>query len=162
MADNSSIHEFKVSSINGGTIDFSEFKGKKLLVVNTASDCEYTTQYKQLQELYANYQDKLVVVGFPSNNFGGQEPGSDKEIKNFCEYRYGVTFPLASKSDVIGKNMNEVFKWLTKQELTSGLNKIITWNFQKFLLDENGKLIAVYPPETDPINEDIIGLLEPN
>ena len=162
MADNSSIHEFKVSSINGGTIDFSEFKGKKLLVVNTASDCEYTPQYKQLQELYANYQDKLVVVGFPSNNFGGQEPGSDKEIKNFCEYRYGVTFPLASKSDVIGKNMNEVFKWLTKQELTSGLNKIITWNFQKFLLDENGKLIAVYPPETDPINEDIIGLLEPN
>lgn len=162
MADNSSIHEFKVSSINGGTIDFSEFKGKKLLVVNTASDCEYTTQYKQLQELYANYQDKLVVVGFPSNNFGGQEPGSDKEIKNFCEYRYGVTFPLASKSDVIGKNMNEVFQWLSKQELTLGLNKIITWNFQKFLLDENGKLIAVYPPETDPINEDIIGLLEPN
>ncbi|MFI5171291.1 MAG: glutathione peroxidase [Chitinophagales bacterium] len=157
-----SIHEFKVSSIEGGEIDFSAFKGKKLLVVNTASDCEFTPQYTQLQELFVHYKNKLVVIGFPSNNFGEQEPGTDREIKNFCSYRYGVTFPLASKSDVTGENINPVFKWLTSQEIGTELNKKVTWNFQKFFLNEDGELIAVFPPAEDPINDKLLELLNMN
>ena len=151
-----SIHEFTYPSIDGGVIDFSEFKGKKLLVVNTASDCMYTDQYMQLQELFENYGDKIMVIGFPSNNFGEQEPGTNKEIKNFCSYKYGVTFPLASKSDVVGKDANPIFNWLTNQEFKNTLNKEISWNFQKFLLDEHGKLIEVFPPAADPINDQLI------
>ena len=159
MSGNDSIHQFKVPSIDGGEIDFSDFRGKKILVVNTASDCEFTQQYSQLQELFTTYKNTMTVVGFPSNNFGEQEPGTDREIRNFCSYRYGVTFPLASKSDVIGKNANPVFEWLTSQEFTSGKNKKITWNFQKFLLDEQGKLIAVFPPAEEPINDVLLDML---
>ncbi len=162
MVKENTIHSFKVPSIDGGEIDFSTFKGKKVLVVNTASDCEYTTQYRQLQELFANYKNNLVVVGFPSNNFGEQEPGTNKEIRNFCSYRYGVTFPLAAKSEVIGDAINPVFKWLNDQEFEGGLNKSISWNFQKFLLNEEGKLIAVFPPSMDPINEELLELLNLN
>ena len=143
MVVTDSIHAFTFRSIDGGTIDFSAFKGKKVLVVNTASDCMYTDQYKQLQELHDNYADKLVIVGFPSNDFGEQEPGTDREIKNFCSYKYGVTFPLASKSEVIGVNSNPIFKWLISLPFENTLNKSIVWNFQKFLLNEEGKLIHI-------------------
>ncbi|MBC8172807.1 MAG: glutathione peroxidase [Chitinophagales bacterium] len=159
MTTVSSIHAFTFPSIEGGTIDFSDFKGKKIIVVNTASDCEYTPQFRQLEELYKQFPDKLMVVGFPSNNFGGQEPGDNKQIKSFCQYRYGVTFPLASKSDVIGEHANPVFKWLTDQEMDSGKNKTITWNFQKFLLDEEGTLIEVFSPSHDPLNEHMLTLI---
>ena len=159
MADVQSIFDVSFPSIEGGTIDFASFRGKKILIVNTASDCDYTPQYAQLQELSEQYRNSLVVVGFPSNDFGEQEPGSDKEIRNFCQYRYGVTFPLASKSNVIGKNANPVFAWLTKQELSNHLNRLITWNFQKFLLNEEGQLIAVFPPAIDPINDEMLHLL---
>lgn len=162
MVEEKTIHAFKVPSIEGGEIDFSAFKGKKLLIVNTASDCEFTTQYRQLQELFTNFKDDLVVVGFPSNNFGEQEPGTNKEIKNFCSYRYGVTFPLAAKSEVIGDEINPIFRWLTEQELPGNLNRTITWNFQKFLLNEEGKLIAVFPPAVDPINTELLQLVSPN
>ncbi len=162
MVKENTIHTFKVPSIEGGEIDFSTFKGKKLLIVNTASDCEFTTQYHQLQELFTNFNNNLVVVGFPSNNFGEQEPGTNKEIRNFCSYRYGVTFPLAAKSEVIGESINPVFKWLKEQSLDGDLNKSITWNFQKFLLNEEGELIAVFPPSVDPINEELMGLLNLN
>ncbi|MEZ5012989.1 MAG: glutathione peroxidase [Chitinophagales bacterium] len=157
-----SIHAFKFPSITGGEIDFAHFAGKKLLVVNTASDCMYTTQYTQLQELYTTYNEKLAVVGFPSNDFGGQEPGTDKEIRNFCSYMYGVTFPLASKSNVIGKEMNPVFRWLTTRDFGGGENKEISWNFQKFLLDEEGRLIAVFPPAVEPANPELLALLSAN
>lgn len=162
MAGVNSIHAFRYPSIEGGEIDFASFSGKKILVVNTASDCMYTDQYMQLQELYARYSDRLVVVGFPSNDFGEQEPGTDKEIKNFCSYRYGVTFPLASKSDVIGINTNPVFKWLTTVDFDGGANTTISWNFQKFLLNEEGMLIAVFPPAADPINETMLSLINMN
>jgi len=151
-----SIHEFTFPSIEGGVINFADYKGKKLLLVNTASDCMYTDQYMQLQELFENYGDKIVVIGFPSNDFGEQEPGTNKEIKSFCSYKYGVTFPLASKSDVIGKDTNPVFRWLTTQDFKNNLNKEIIWNFQKFLLDEEGILIEVFSPATDPINDVLI------
>lgn len=162
MVKENTIHTFKVPAIDGGEIDFSAFKGKKVLVVNTASDCEFTTQYRQLQELYTSFNNNLVVVGFPSNNFGEQEPGTNKEIRNFCSYRYGVTFPLAAKSEVTGSAINPVFKWLKEQELDGDLNKSITWNFQKFLLNEDGELIAVFPPSVDPINDELLGFLNLN
>ncbi len=156
------IHDFSVPSIDGGEISFSAFKGKKILVVNTASDCMYTDQYKQLQELFSVYGSRLAVVGFPSNDFGEQEPGTDREIKNFCSYRYGVTFPLASKSAVIGPTMNPVFRWLTSLDFDGGLNKTVTWNFQKFLLDETGVLIAVFPPAAEPLNDAMLSFLGEN
>lgn len=162
MVAGDSIHDFNFPSIEGGVIDFSAFKGKKLLVVNTASDCMYTDQYKQLQELHELYAEKLAIVGFPSNDFGEQEPGTDREIKNFCSYKYGVTFPLASKSEVIGVNSNPIFKWLISRDLASNLNKSVVWNFQKFLLNEEGQLIAVFPPATDPINDELLALLNLN
>ncbi len=154
-----SIHEFTFPSIEGGVIDFTTYKGKKILVVNTASDCMYTGQYVQLQELFELHGDKLTVIGFPSNDFGDQEPGTNREIKTFCSYNYGVTFPLASKSNVTGKEANPVFKWLTEQDFKNSLNKEITWNFQKFLLDENGQLIEVFTPATDPINDVLVELI---
>jgi len=162
MVATKSIHDFNFPSIEGGVIDFSAFKGKKLLIVNTASDCMYTDQYKQLQELHETHGATLAIVGFPSNDFGEQEPGTDREIKNFCSYKYGVTFPLTSKSEVIGSAMNPVFKWLTSREFKNDLNKSIVWNFQKFLLDEEGQLIAVFPPAADPINDELLALLDLN
>ncbi len=152
----STLHDLRFPSIDGGVIDFSQFTGKKVLIVNTASDCMYTDQYKQLQELHELYADKLAIVGFPSNDFGEQEPGTNKEIKNFCAYKYGVTFPLASKSEVIGAAANPVFKWLTTQPLDGGANKEIAWNFQKFLCDEQGALIHVFPPAENPINDTLL------
>ncbi len=162
MTTEDSIHQLKVPAIEGGEIDFSQFKGKKILIVNTASECGFTPQLAQLQELYDNFREHLIVVGFPSNNFQGQEPGSDEQIAEFCQLRYGVTFPLAAKSDVIGQHINPIFKWLTSQNINSGLNKTVTWNFQRFLLDETGKLIAVFPTEMEPLDEKIMTLLNSN
>jgi glutathione peroxidase len=156
-----SIYDFTFPAIGGGIIDFSQFCGKKILIVNTASECMYTDQFAQLQELHENFSDKLVIVGFPSNDFGEQEPGTNIEIKNFCKYRYGVTFLLAEKSDVMGKDANPVFTFLISLDFKNNLNKTITWNFQKFLLDEEGKLIAVFPPAVEPINDEMIKHLTP-
>ncbi|HJV20101.1 MAG TPA: glutathione peroxidase [Sediminibacterium sp.] len=154
-ADNS-IHRFKVKSIEGKTIDFASFKGKKILVVNTASKCGYTPQYDALQKLYTTYQDKLVIVGFPANNFGGQEPGSDGEIQEFCKARFGVTFPLASKVSVKGDDMAPIYKWLTSKAQNGVMDAEIKWNFGKFLLDENGKLLAYFPSNVKPDSEEIL------
>ena len=151
----SSIHEFKVPSLDGSTIDFSKFKGKKILVVNTASECGYTPQYADLQKLYDAYKSKLVVVGFPANNFGGQEPGSNAEIKEFCKKNYGVTFPMAEKVSVKGNDTHPLFKWLTTKNENGVMDADIKWNFTKFLLDENGKLIAVFPSKVNPMSEEI-------
>jgi glutathione peroxidase len=156
LPDNGSIHSFKVKSIEGGTIDFSKFKGKKILVVNTASKCGYTPQYEALQKVYDEYKDKLVIVGFPANNFGGQEPGSDSDIQEFCKARFGVKFPLASKVSVKGEDMAPIYQWLTSKAKNGVLDAEIKWNFNKFLLDENGKMIAYFPSKTTPDSEEIL------
>ncbi|MBY0481802.1 MAG: glutathione peroxidase [Chitinophagaceae bacterium] len=155
-----SIHSFKVKSIDGGIIDFAKFKGKKILVVNTASKCGYTPQYDALQKLSDKYKDKLVIVGFPANNFGSQEPGSDGEIVEFCKKNYGVTFPLASKVSVKGDDTAPIYKWLTSKSQNGVLDATIAWNFNKFLLDENGKMIAYFPSKVTPDSEEITKYLK--
>lgn len=154
-----SIHGFKVEALEGGTIDFSTFKGKKILVVNTASQCGYTPQYKELETLYEKYKDKLVIIGFPANNFGGQEPGSNTEIKAFCEKNYGVTFPMAAKVSVKGDDMAPIYQWLTQKSQNGVLDTEIKWNFNKFLIDENGKMVAYFPSKVTPMSEEITSKL---
>ncbi len=151
-----SIHSFKVKSIEGKTIDFSSFKGKKILVVNTASKCGYTPQYDALQKVYNQYKDKLVIVGFPANNFGGQEPGSDSEIQDFCKANFGVSFPMASKVSVKGSDMAPIYKWLTSKAENGVLDAEVGWNFGKFLLDENGKLLQYFPSKVKPDSDEIL------
>lgn len=153
------IHQFKVASLDGGMIDLASFKGKKILIVNTASECGYTPQYKDLQALYEKYKDKLVIVGFPANNFGGQEPGSNTEIKSFCQKNYGVSFPMAAKISVKGDDIAPIYQWLTHKDQNGIMDAEIKWNFNKFLLDENGKLIAYFPSKVNPMSEEIIGKL---
>ncbi len=149
------IYAFKVPSLDGGTIDFASFKGKKILVVNTASECGYTPQYKELEELYKKYQDKLVIIGFPANNFGQQEPGSNEEIKSFCEKNYGVTFPMAAKVSVKGDDMAPVYQWLTQKSQNGVLDAEISWNFNKFLVDENGQLVTKFESRVKPMSSEI-------
>ena len=154
-----SIYDFKVEGLEGSTIDFSTFKGKKILIVNTASKCGYTKQYEGLQKLYDTYKDKLVIVGFPANNFGGQEPGTNTEIQEFCKKNYGVTFPMAAKVSVKGDDMAPIFKWLTSSAENGVMDAEIKWNFGKFLLDEKGNLINYFPSKVDPLSEDITSKL---
>lgn len=149
------IYDFKVESLDGKEINFADFKGKKILIVNTASECGFTPQYADLEKLYEEYKDKLVVVGFPANNFGGQEPGTNAEIGTFCQKNYGVTFPMAAKVSVKGDDTAPIFKYLTEQELNGVKNTTILWNFTKFLIDENGKLIDSYVSTTKPTSESI-------
>ncbi len=139
-----SIYQFKVPGLTGGTIDFSRFKGKKILVVNTASKCGNTPQYDDLENLYKKYKDKLVIVGFPANNFGGQEPGTNSEIAEFCKKNYGVTFPMAAKVSVKGDDMAPIYKYMVGVAEKNGFSDPIKWNFTKFLFDENGKFLTVF------------------
>ena len=155
-----SIHQFKVKSIDGGTIDFSKFKGKKILVVNVASKCGFTRQYAGLEKLYEANKGKMVIVGFPANNFGYQEPGSDSTIVEFCKARFGVTFPMASKVSVKGDDIAPIYKWLTSKDANGVLDATIGWNFNKFLLDENGKMIAYFPSKVEPESEEITNYLK--
>jgi glutathione peroxidase len=155
-----SIHSFKVKAIDGKQIDFASFKGKKILVVNTASKCGYTPQYEQLEKVYEQYKNKLVIVGFPCNQFGGQEPGSNEEIVEFCKKNYGVSFPLADKVDVKGTNTAAIYQWLTQKSKNGVLDASISWNFNKFLLDENGKMIAYFPSNVKPDSEEILARLK--
>lgn len=156
MLTGTSIYDFKVAGLDGKEIDFSKFKGKKVLVVNTASECGYTPQYADLQKLYDKYKDKLVIVGFPANNFGGQEPGSNVEINTFCKKNYGVTFPMAAKVSVTGEDAAPLFKYLTEEAKKAGTpDPVVKWNFTKFLIDENGKLVKVFPSKVKPMSEEI-------
>lgn len=150
-----SIYNFKVPGLEGGTIDFSKFKGKKILIVNTASKCGNTPQYADLEKLYEKYKDKLVIVGFPANNFGQQEPGTNSEIKEFCTKNYGVTFPMAEKVSVKGADIAPIFKYLVAEANKLGFEDPIKWNFTKFLIDENGKLITVIHNKTSPMSEEV-------
>ena len=156
----SSVYDFKVPSLDGKTIDLAKYKGKKLLIVNTASKCGYTPQYADLEKLYEQYKDKLVIVGFPANNFGQQEPGTSHEISEFCTKNYGVTFPMAEKVEVVGDNIHPLFKYLTDEAKKMGVaDPVIKWNFTKFLLDENGKLVAVFPSKVKPMDEQVLKYL---
>ena len=153
------IYDFKVAGLSGDTIDFAAFKGKKILIVNTASKCGFTKQYKELQELYEKYKDRLVIVGFPENNFLYQEPGTNSEIREFCTKNYGVTFPMAAKIDVKGKNIAPIYKWLTNKSENGVMDATITWNFNKFLLDEKGNLITKFDSKVTPMSDTITSKL---
>jgi len=154
-----SIYDFKVPALDGTTIDFSTFKGKKILIVNTASQCGYTPQYEGLQKLYETYKDKLVIVGFPENNFGQQEPGTNDEIKSFCKKNYGVTFPMAAKVSVKGDDMAAIYQWLTNKAQNGVMDVEIKWNFGKFLLDEKGNLMTYFPSKVTPMSDEITSKL---
>lgn len=158
-AQQKSIYDFKVAAIDGSVINFAEFKGKHILIVNTASKCGYTPQYKDLEALYRQYKGKLVVIGFPANNFGGQEPGSNEEIQVFCSEKYDVSFPMAAKVSVKGDDMHPLFRWLTSKSENGVLDAEIRWNFGKFLLDEKGKLVEYFPSRVNPLSTEITAKL---
>jgi len=152
-----SIHQFKVSDLYGKEFDFSTLKGKKILVVNTASECGLTPQYKDLEAIYSKYKDKnFVIVGFPANNFGGQEPGSNQEIAKFCQMNYGVSFPMMGKISVKGNDMHPLYQFLTQKSKNGLQDSEVEWNFQKYLLDENGHLVKVLSPRVLPTDDAIV------
>lgn len=154
-----SIYDFEVEGLDGNPIRFQQFKGKKILIVNTASRCGLTPQYEGLEKLYKQYSKKLVIVGFPANNFMGQEPGSNSDIKAFCQKNYGVTFPMAEKISVKGNDTHPLYKFLKESAEKKGFDNPVTWNFGKFLLDEKGELIATFSPRTDPMDAEITNWL---
>ena len=158
MTSQKSVHEFDIQTIDGTTQALSAFRGKKLLFVNTASECGFTSQYEALQNLHSKYGNNLVIIGFPANNFGGQEPGSNSDIKTFCSKNYGVSFLMANKISVKGNDINPLFKWLNNQENQSFVGDIM-WNFEKYLIDENGHLIKRFRSSTRPDSDKIISLL---
>jgi len=153
FAQTSGFYDFKVKTLEGGDFDFSTLKGKKVMIVNTASKCGNTPQYKDLEETYEKYQGDLVIIGFPANNFAGQEPGSAAEIRKFCTENYGVTFPMMAKISVKGDDMAPIYKWLTSKEKNGVMDSEVKWNFQKYLIDEKGKLVGVVNP-TDKVTSD--------
>jgi len=150
-------HDFKVNTIDGQPFDLSTLKGKKVLVVNTASKCGNTPQYAQLEAIYNKYGgDKFTIIGFPANNFMSQEPGTNEEIKQFCTLNYGVTFQMMAKISVKGKDIDPLYKWLTTKEENGVMDAPVKWNFQKFMIDENGKLAGMVPPGEKPDSEKIV------
>lgn len=155
-----SVHKFTVADIDGGTINFSAYKGKKILIVNVASKCGFTPQYAELEKLYETYKDKLVIVGFPANNFASQEPGSNADIKAFCTGKYNVTFPMAAKISVKGDDIAPIYQWLTHKSENGVMDAEITWNFNKFLLDEKGQLIAKFDSKVTPMDPKITAYLQ--
>jgi len=158
-----SFYDFTVKDIDGNPYKLSELKGKKILVVNTASKCGNTPQYADLEKLYQTYGSKnFVIIGFPANNFGGQEPGSNDEIKNFCQVNYGVTFPMMSKISVKGGDIDPLYKWLTSKDLNGVMDSDVTWNFQKYMIDENGKLVGMVDPKVKPDTEKILNWINKN
>lgn len=155
--DKETIYNYKVTDLTGDTFDFSSLKGKKVIVVNTASKCGLTPQYKDLEALYQKYKDKgLVIVGFPANNFAGQEPGTNKEIATFCQQNYGVSFPMMGKISVKGDDMAPVYHFLTEKSKNGLQDSEVEWNFQKYLINEKGELVKVVSPKTLPTDDEIV------
>lgn len=155
------LHQFTVETLEGESFDLATLKGKKVLVVNTASKCGLTPQYKDLQELYKTYgAENFVIIGFPSNDFMGQEPGTNEEIAVFCERNYGVSFPMMAKISVKGSDMHEVYQFLTQKSKNGLSDNNVQWNFQKYLINENGKLYKVISPQTSPLDSEIIDWLK--
>lgn len=156
-----SFYDFKVKTITGEDFDLASLKGKKVLVVNTASKCGNTPQYKDLEALYKKYKDRnFVVIGFPANNFLGQEPGTNEEIAEFCQANYGVTFPMMEKLSVKGNDQSPIYSWLTQKSKNGKMDSEVKWNFQKYMIDENGQLIGVIPPKENPNSEKVINWIE--
>jgi glutathione peroxidase len=155
------IYQFKVEDLSGKKFDFSSLKGKKILIVNTASKCGLTPQYKELEALYKEYKAKgFVIVGFPANNFASQEPGTNEEIAAFCQLNYGVTFPMMDKISVKGDDMSEVYKFLTQKAKNGLQDSEVSWNFQKYLLNEKGELVKVIAPKTLPTDPEIVNWIK--
>ncbi len=154
-----SFYDFKLAALDGKTIDFSTFKGKKVLIVNTASECGFTPQYAGLQELHAKHGDKLVILGFPCNDFGGQEPGNSGEIATFCSKNYGVSFQMMEKVNVKGDGKSPIYKWLTSKEANGWNEEAPNWNFCKYLVDEQGKLINFFTSGVKPMSEELLSKL---
>jgi glutathione peroxidase len=150
----SSVYEFKLKTIDGENFSLAKYKGKKVLIVNTASKCGFTPQYAELQKLADQYKDRVVVVGFPANNFANQEPAANVDIKTFCQKNFGVTFPLSSKISVKGDDIDPLFAYLTSAPNPDFTGEI-KWNFEKFLIDENGKLIHRYRSNVTPLSAQI-------
>lgn len=161
IASVTSIYDFEVTDISGKPFSLDKLKGKKLMIVNTASKCGLTSQYELLQDLYETYQDSgFEIIGFPANNFLRQEPGSDEKIASFCQKNYGVTFPMMSKISVKGKKQHALYKYLTTKKMNGVLDSKVKWNFQKYLIDETGTLVKVISPRTKPNDPDIINWIE--
>ncbi|MBI35703.1 MAG: glutathione peroxidase [Flavobacteriales bacterium] len=160
LLSSSSVYDISLNKISGESFKLSDFKGKKVLIVNTASKCGYTSQYGDLEKLYQEYKDKLEIVGMPCNQFMGQEPGKNSEISAFCKKNYGVTFTLLEKGYVKGSNQHPLYSWLTKKEKNGVDDYKITWNFNKFLLDEDGKLIGYFGSGVSPTSEKITSLIK--
>jgi glutathione peroxidase len=159
--DLKTLYDFKATSIDGKEFDFSTLKGKKVLIVNTASKCGNTPQYKDLEDLYKTYGgDKFEIIGFPANNFLWQEPGSNDTIKAFCTRNYGVTFQMMSKISVKGDSIHPLYKWLTSKKENGVMDAPVTWNFQKFMIDENGKLVGMVPPKENPKCDKIVNWIK--
>jgi glutathione peroxidase len=159
FAQSKGFYDFKVKTLEGKDFDFSSLKGKKVMIVNVASKCGNTPQYEDLEKMYEQYQGKLVIIGFPANNFAGQEPGTPAEIREFCTKTYGVTFPLMEKISVKGDDMHAVYKWLTSKNLNGVLDSEVTWNFQKYLIDEKGNLVDVVKPKDKVTSEKVTAWL---
>lgn len=155
-----SIYNIDINTLQGKPLDLSNFKGKSILFVNVASKCGFTPQYKELQQLQDEYNDSLVVIGVPCNQFGGQEPGSSEEISEFCEINYGVTFPITEKVNVKGENKHPLYQWLTTKAINGNKNSTVKWNFQKYLVNEKGELVDYYYSITKPLNSRITSNLK--
>jgi glutathione peroxidase len=154
-----SIYDFKMKDINGQEVDFSQFKGKKLLLVNVASKCGYTKQYEDLQKLHQEHGDVVTIIGFPANNFGGQEPGTNEEIKEFCSSKFGVTFMMMDKISVKGDDKAPLYKWLSDKNLNGWNDKEPTWNFCKYFINEKGELVKFFASSVKPMDEEILQLI---
>lgn len=152
----SPIYDIEINALDGKPLDLSQYKGKKLMIVNVASKCGLTPQYEELQQLHEQYGDKVTLLGVPCNQFLNQEPGSSEEIATFCSKNYGVTFQLAEKVDVKGKDQHPLYQWLTQKAINGVEDSEVKWNFQKYLIDENGRLEAVFSPKTTPLDDEII------
>ena len=161
ISQTQNFYDFTVADIDGNDFPFEQLKGKKIMVVNVASKCGYTPQYEQLQEVYEKYgAENFTIIAFPANNFMGQEPGSDDDIKAFCSENYGVTFPVMSKISVKGKDIDKVYEWLTSKKLNGVEDSSVKWNFQKYLISEDGTLVRVINPKTKPDDPIIINWIE--
>lgn len=160
MDHKKNIYDFKIEGLDGSTIDFSKYKGKKILIVNTASKCGYTPQYAGLEKLYKSHEKDLVIIGFPSDNFGGQEFQDNKDISSFCQKNYGVTFPLTTRVDVKGTSITPIYQYLTKKSENGVLDATISWNFNKFYIDEKGNLIAHFDSKVTPESPELLKYID--
>jgi len=160
MHDHHSIYDIHINSLMGDPIDLNEFKDKKILFVNVASECGFTPQYEDLQKLHEKYADQLVIIGVPCNQFGGQEPGDAKEISSFCKKNYGVTFLLTEKVDVKGANAHPLYKWLTDKHQNGVMDSEVKWNFQKYLVDQNGHWQEYFSSKVKPLSAELTAAIE--